>query len=141
MNTIKIHCRCRALMLMLLALLPLKGLAQATKFEMVVEMTDGTERTFLITEDYPQLRYQYGGEDGVNRIDIHTEDGFNTIFCPDIKRLYTRPKGSSGISNMSVGEKSSDIYDIQGRRIGSSTRSLDHLPKGVYIVNGRKVIK
>ena len=126
---------------MLLAFLPLKGLAQATEYEMIVEKTNGKEEVFLITKDYPLLRFDYGGEDGVNSLEIETANGYKYIPCPYIKRLYTRPKGSLGISNMSVGEKPSDIYDIQGRRIGSSTWSLDHLPKGVYIVNGRKLVR
>ena len=142
MNTIKNHCRHWALLLMLSILLPLKGLAQTKQFEMVVEKTDGTEQVFLITGNYPLLQYQYGGENGVNTLEIQTEDGLKSIPCPDVKRLYTREaQDSSGISKISTDEKSSEVYDIQGRRISSGTESLNGLPKGVYIVNGHKVIK
>ena len=142
MNTIKNHGRHWALLLMLSVLLPLEGLAQTKQFEMVVEKTDGTELAFLITGNYPVLQYMYGGENGVNALDIQTADGFKSIPCPDVKRLYTREaQGSSGISKLSADGKSSEVYDIQGRRISSGATSLDGLPKGVYIVDGRKVIK
>ena len=142
MNTIKNHGRHWALLLMLSVLLPLEGLAQTKQFEMVVEKTDGTELAFLITENYPVLQYMYGGENGVNTLDIQTANGFKSIPCPDVKRLYTREaQGSSGISKLSADGKSSEVYDIQGRRISSGATSLDGLPKGVYIVDGRKVIK
>ena len=142
MNTIKNHGRHWALLLMLSVLLPLKGLAQTKQFEMVVEKTDGTELAFLITGNYPVLKYVYGGENGVNALQIQTKDDFNSIPCPDVKRLYTREaQGSSGISKLSADGKSSEVYDIQGRRISSGATSLDGLPKGVYIVDGRKVIK
>ena len=142
MNTIKNHGRHWALLIMLSVLLPLEGLAQTKQFEMVVEKTDGTELAFLITGNYPVLQYMYGGENGVNTLDIQTADGFKSIPCPDVKRLYTREaQGSSGISKLSADGKSSEVYDIQGRRISSGATSLDGLPKGVYIVDGRKVIK
>jgi hypothetical protein len=57
---------------------------------MVVEKTDGTEEAFRITDDYPILQYQYGGEDGVNTLEIQTADGWTAVPCPEIKRLYTR---------------------------------------------------
>ena len=105
-------------------------------------MPDGTELAFLITENYPVLQYMYGGENGVNALDIQTANGFKSIPCPDVKRLYTREaQGSSGISKLSADGKSSEVYDIQGRRISSGATSLEGLPKGVYIVDGRKVIK
>lgn len=142
MNTIKNHSRHWVLLLMLFVLLPLKGLAQTEQFEMVIEKTDGTELAFLITENYPLLQHFYGWGEDVNKLVIQMEDGDKSIPCSDIKRLYTREaQGSSDISRLSVEEKSTEVYDIQGRRISSSATTLDVLPKGVYIVNGRKVIK
>jgi len=34
-----------------------------------------------------------------------------------------------------------DVYDLSGRMVLHQVTSLDGLPNGVYIVNGRKVIK
>ena len=35
---------------------------------------------------------------------------------------------------------SAPVYDLNGRRIGTAD-AMDALPKGVYIVNGKKVMK
>ena len=35
---------------------------------------------------------------------------------------------------------SAPVYDLNGRRVGTSD-AMDALPKGVYIVNGKKVMK
>ena len=79
-----------ALLLILLIGLPLGIKAQTDKFEMVLEKIDGTELTFRITDDYPLLQYQYGGEEGINTIAIQTASGFTSVPCPEIKRLFTR---------------------------------------------------
>ena len=34
-----------------------------------------------------------------------------------------------------------DVYDLSGRKVRTAVSSLDGLPKGIYIVNGRKVMK
>ena len=73
MNTIYHNCKCWALMLCLLIGLPFTGIAQTELFEMVVEKTDGTEIVFRITDDYPVLQYIYGGEDGVNTLEIQMD--------------------------------------------------------------------
>ena len=36
---------------------------------------------------------------------------------------------------------SGDIYNLQGIRVGSVATDLDNLPKGIYIVGGKKLIK
>jgi len=78
------------LLFLLLVCLPIKSLAQTKRFEMVVEKTDGNELAFKITDDFPLLRYCYGGEDGVNMLEIQTADDCTYIPCPEIKRLTTR---------------------------------------------------
>ena len=34
-----------------------------------------------------------------------------------------------------------NVYDLNGRLVLRGARSLDTLPKGVYVVNGKKFIK
>jgi hypothetical protein len=34
-----------------------------------------------------------------------------------------------------------DVYDLSGRKVLQKTTTLDGLPEGVYIVNGKKVLK
>jgi hypothetical protein len=68
MKKINHNYKCWALLLCLLVWLPINSLAQTEQFEMVVEKVDGTQLTFLITDDYPVLQYHYGGEKGVNTL-------------------------------------------------------------------------
>lgn len=37
--------------------------------------------------------------------------------------------------------KAFDVYNMQGRKVASQVTTLDGLPKGIYIINGKKVIK
>ena len=48
---------------------------------------------------------------------------------------------ATGISGIITGGKAYNVYDMNGRKVRTATTSLDGLPKGIYIVNGRKVIK
>jgi hypothetical protein len=34
-----------------------------------------------------------------------------------------------------------DVYDLSGRKVLNKVTSLDGLPNGIYIVNGRKILK
>ena len=48
---------------------------------------------------------------------------------------------ADGINNVTVGQPAEGIYDIQGRKIHTDENKWDNLKKGVYIINGKKVIK
>ena len=104
-----IRCYWATLLFMLLLWLPIKSLAQTDRFEMVVEKTDGTELAFIITDDYPTLQYAYGGEDGVNTLEIQAADGYSSVPCPEIKRLYTRK--AKAIRGDITGNGSVDVQD------------------------------
>jgi len=98
MNTkIQIRSHWTAVLFLLLGCLPQCGMAQTTstdQYEMVLEKIDGTILVFKITEDYPLLQYQFGGDDGINTIEIQATGSmgeYRTVVpCPEIKRLYTR---------------------------------------------------
>ena len=57
---------------------------------------------------------------------------------------YTDPStvGIQNVENVSRRVKNVGVYDLSGRRISisSASSSLSDLPKGIYIVNGRKVV-
>ena len=38
-------------------------------------------------------------------------------------------------------QEPADVYDLNGRLVRKAARSLDNLPQGVYIVNGKKYIR
>ncbi len=69
---------------------------------------------------YPILQWQF------SRGDYRQTCGFPIIDA--IERV-------TGVPTPSV------IYDLQGRRVGDAQDETTKLPKGIYIVNGRKVVK
>ena len=46
---------------------------------------------------------------------------------------------ASGINEISI-DNPADVYDLQGNKVRSNATSTDGLSKGVYIINGQKVI-
>ena len=49
---------------------------------------------------------------------------------------------STGINDFVASGRSFNVYNLQGRRvIHHKSTSLDNLPKGVYIINGKKMVK
>ena len=49
--------------------------------------------------------------------------------------------GETGICNLKTDIKPFDIYDVKGHKVRTAATTLDNLPKGIYIVNGRKMMK
>ena len=47
----------------------------------------------------------------------------------------------AGIESVTLEEWPADVYDLNGRMVKAQAESLDGLPKGVYIVNGKKFVK
>ena len=48
---------------------------------------------------------------------------------------------STGISSWTNDGEPVDIYDANGRKVRHNATSIEDLPKGIYIINGKKVIK
>ncbi|MDE7350911.1 MAG: T9SS type A sorting domain-containing protein [Muribaculaceae bacterium] len=68
-------------------------------------------------------------------------DGNNGICNPEIRLSYTVNPGGSGVASV-VGMSNADVYDLQGRLVlrNASVDTLKTLTKGVYVVNGRKLV-
>ena len=47
----------------------------------------------------------------------------------------------TGIEENAVVVEPFDVYDLSGRKVLHQVTSLDGLPNGIYIVNGKKVLK
>ena len=47
----------------------------------------------------------------------------------------------AGIESVTLEEWPADVYDLNGRMVKAQAENLDGLPKGVYIVNGKKFVK
>ena len=54
---------------------------------------------------------------------------FNESSTDRIEDVEVRPAASSA------------IFDIQGRKVADSADGLQGLPKGIYIINGKKVVR
>ena len=52
---------------------------------------------------------------------------------------YKVTPGETGIREISA-DNPVDVYNMQGNKVRSKATTLSGLPKGIYIVNGRKVI-
>ena len=48
---------------------------------------------------------------------------------------------ATDIDEMTVAVEAFDVYDLRGRKVRHQVTSLDGLPDGIYIVNGKKVLK
>lgn len=49
---------------------------------------------------------------------------------------------TSGINDIRLDEdKTNDVYNLQGQKVLRQASNIEQLPKGVYVVNGKKIIK
>ena len=64
-----------------------------------------------------------------------------TLALSDLSKMFFST--TSGIQQMENGElkmENTPVYDLSGRKIINQSSSLKTLPKGIYIVGGRKVV-
>ena len=52
-----------------------------------------------------------------------------------------QPITALGINGLCQDGRTFDVYNLQGRKVLNDANNLDGLPRGVYIVNGRKIVK
>lgn len=66
--------------------------------------------------------------------------GYLSNFMIGLRKSYEKP-GTTDIGRVAAGQREDGrVYDLSGRCVGDGA-SLQSLPRGVYIVNGRKIIK
>lgn len=72
---------------------------------------------------------------------LHVPTGSESLYkvAPGWKQFWTH--SSTAIDGVVPDGEPFDVYDLQGRKVCSGVTSLEGLPKGVYIVKGRKIIK
>ncbi|MBP5277744.1 MAG: hypothetical protein J6Z18_04555 [Prevotella sp.] len=59
-----------------------------------------------------------------------------------VAQTVTLTTGEVGIiSTTQDMEEDTDIYNLQGQKVASKGTKIDELPRGLYIVNGKKIIK
>lgn len=64
-----------------------------------------------------------------------------TLALSDLSKMFfSTTSGIQQTENEPATKSSEDIYDLSGRKIINQSASLKTLPKGIYIVGGRKVV-
>lgn len=68
-----------------------------------------------------------------------TPSGEKRIFLDEVRATVVQPAVNTGVKMLQASStvRQSGVYSLQGTYLGTS---LQHLPHGVYIVNGRKVV-
>ena len=92
----------------------------------------GTYTAYLaskaIQDEHPQFICYPGGKHNLYTI-INAGDGSITI----------AKSGTSGITSVKkTSAVSKNIYDLRGRNLGTDASAL---PKGIYVIDGKKVVK
>ena len=59
----------------------------------------------------------------------------------ELGSVVINSKIASGIQTITGDSQPFDVFDLRGNKVASKVKSLKGLPKGVYIVNGKKIIK
>jgi hypothetical protein len=101
-----------------------------------IQMTMLSKSTLAIpySVDRPTYIYIYACGSNGNARTRASSDGKLKIYSISWER------SASGINSPVGEEQLYDVYSLSGTLIKRSATSLDALPKGVYIVNGRKVV-
>ena len=80
---------------------------------------------------------------------IHNKDNLSIVALLLDKRTGTIINGSkckieaygTGITSLLVNGQAFDVYNLQGHKVRHHVNSLTDLPKGIYIVNGQKIVR
>ena len=110
-----------------------------TRLEMGKEVTINDRNEIVIDlKSLPSGYYEMVVPEGFVMV---TVDGERRL-SPDMWLEYTIENDGSGIQPAGNREQGLDVYSIQGIRVmnAADKDSLDRLPAGIYVVNGRKVI-
>ena len=70
----------------------------------------------------------------------HTEGEYARIDSGPDNPGYFTYKDNTAIHPIKIDEESSDVYSLSGVRIQTGTKGVDGLKRGIYIVNGKKLI-
>lgn len=73
----------------------------------------------------------YNGSSSAKELTFAIDDGYG------IREIATHIEGLSFYNGENV--EANEVYNLSGTKVGKGT--LDTLPKGIYILNGRKYVK
>ena len=100
--------------------------------ELVIDLhnltKDGTTTKFNPAHVYIIGVWTYGGGDGVQ---------FSEVFLSNDGKTPVPP---TALPNITIPKRQSGIFNLRGQYMGT-TDTLDRLPHGIYIVDGKKVVR
>ena len=99
----------------------------------ITRSTRGTaDVTYSVTT--PTYIYLYASTASTNAVQTRAISANNVLLYS-----YKVTPGTTGIQNVSM-DNPVDVYDMRGILVRTKVTTLNGLAKGIYIVNGRKVI-
>ena len=102
-----------------------------------VEFTDNvyTGTASLAWDDYDEYYYWIvkDWEGGDITVSIDTTNNNPTV-------TIVKEEGSSAVNKIETQDTLSPVYNIHGVKVLEENKDLNSLPKGIYIVNGKKVV-
>ena len=105
------------------------------------EFTSGKYRVYFGSKDYRDVNYQKARTpNGPLYYEMTVGDDGNVTINPTPVYGNGSTDPSMGISKVTVSERKSEkfVFDLQGRNLGTNPSVL---PKGIYVIGGKKVVK
>lgn len=122
--------------------------SSATNHNVAFRMIDDTTVRVVVTSltnealaDGTQLCVSMKNTAGSSISFINGKAACNNGQMVDIMPSSSMLSGTTGINGINVDFSPVDIYDLTGKIVKKGATSLDGLKRGVYIINGQKIIK
>lgn len=101
---------------------------------------------YCYTEEVPETHQDAFYYTPIEEVTLHVPESSINAYktlepWKNFKEIVAIGSDPSSINDVNIRKESKDVYSLDGHMIGKSIESLDNLPKGVYIINGRKIIK
>ena len=133
-----------------------------TRFDVDINNGEYTFKGIYMRETMPKLSY-FAKDDGLYRYSADTKiGGYRSYFMLNpvqgagakamtffVEDLYdTEEEGEMATGILVVDEDKIDVmpadadtYNLNGQKVGSGAKGINAAPRGVYIVNGKKIVK
>ena len=111
-------------------------------FSKCSELTD----VYCMAENVPQTYSDAFEGSNIEYVTLHVLKGCKDRYKAMVPWMYFKDivedegTGINDIKEFSFSEPF-DVYDVSGRRVLNCVSSLNGLPQGLYIVNGKKLLK
>lgn len=124
----------------------LLDIEQYTQAELTAEATSGLPVEYHVTDESVCTVNTIGSKHfldcfGLGETVIYAVQNGDSNWWQTTKTYKTvRIVNTSGIDTLADGEREFDVYSVNGQMVRKSARNLQSLPKGVYIVKGKRVV-